>query len=832
MKLQLSQLQRRIVAILMVVFVISTNLPLTAFAAAPTVDVQVNGSSGPVTLAAGQSFTYTWTSTDATACQQTSPTTSVVGLSGSSATIDPSHAFYPSTSTPTTITITCTDGTTSVSDTVVVSLGSAPATTPSVDVTANGSNGPITLNSGDTFTYDWTSTNSTACQQTSPTATGVSLSGTSGIIDSSHAFYPGTSTPTTITITCTDGTNTATDSVVINLGSVVGSTTPTVDVKANGSDGPVTLNSGDTFTYDWTSTNATACQQISPTTTGISLSGTSGVIDSSHAFYPSTSTPTTITIVCTDGTNTATDSVVINLGSVVGSTTPTVDVKANGSDGPVVINNGDTFVYTWTSTNSTACQQTSPTTTGVSLSGSSAAIGTGHPFYPSLSTPTVITVVCTDGTNTATDSVTISLTGGSASVPTVDVKANGSDGPVIITQGDSYTYTWVSANATACQQTTPTVSGTTLSGASGPISPGHPFYPSLNSPTTITFVCTDGVNTATDSVVINLQSPSSSGGSHHHRSSSGSVTPGTVELSCPLIHDYMRIDFANDPVEVMKLQAFLKSYMGYTYVNVNGVFDQATYTAVGQFQLAYRSEILTPWGHTAPTHYVYILTLKKVNEIICQHQMPLTPDQQHEIVAFRNLLYTTGVASGPSGYAPTKKLAAAEHDYGLKDGKVVAVKDTPTSIATATTTSSVTSLASGSTSTPQTIGSVGADKGQNIHNLTSALFTFPSGVKETLQIIYEFILILIVLYIAGVVLKDVLYSDLPENVYKRFIAKWATIVLGLLIAIAVAYLVGEYALILPLLIVLIASTIWLALYNRHSKLETVYVKTAPQKKTS
>lgn len=47
----------------------------------------------------------------------------------------------------------------------------------------------------------------------------------------------------------------------------------TVDIKANGSDGPVTLNTGNTYTYSWSSTNATSCELVlpSPIPSGISI---------------------------------------------------------------------------------------------------------------------------------------------------------------------------------------------------------------------------------------------------------------------------------------------------------------------------------------------------------------------------------------------------------------------------------------------------------------------------------------------------------------------------------------------------------------------------------
>lgn len=51
-----------------------------------------------------------------------------------------------------------------------------------------------------------------------------------------------------------------------------------------------------------------------------------------------------------------------------------------------------------------------------------------------------------------------------------DIKINGSNGPVTITNGQTWNYSWVSNGATACQITTPSgVSGITLAGNDGPI---------------------------------------------------------------------------------------------------------------------------------------------------------------------------------------------------------------------------------------------------------------------------------------------------------------------------------------------------------------------------
>jgi uncharacterized repeat protein (TIGR01451 family) len=108
--------------------------------------------------------------------------------------------------------------------------------------------------------------------------------------------------------------------------------------------------------------------------------------------------------------------------------------------------------------------------------------------------------------------------------------------------------------------------------------------------------------------------------------------------SCYYLIDYLRKDFVNNPVEVKKLQVFLRDLEGYSTVQVTGVYDDQTIVALDAFQTRYAADILTPWGHKAPTSYTYILTKKKVNEIYCKRAFPVTQLQQNEIDSYRAFL--------------------------------------------------------------------------------------------------------------------------------------------------------------------------------------------------
>jgi hypothetical protein len=328
-------------------------------------------------------------------------------------------------------------------------------------------------------------------------------------------------------------------------------------------------------------------------------------------------------------------------------------------------------------------------------------------------------------------------------------------------------------------------SGITLNGASATIGSGDAFYPSTTTPVTITVSCTNGTDTATDSVVINLASstttpptvtPPSGGGGGRGGRGGRAATPAPAPLQCPLIKDYMRIDFNNDPIEVMKLQAFLKVFEGHDYVTINGVFDQATYQAVGAFQEKYMNEVLTPWGHTEATHYVYILTQKKINEIYCQTVYQLTTDQLNEIDAFRALY---------ENFGNTPDLPIVGTIDGTDD-------NLPTKL--------------------------DEDKGQ-ISQFAAAVLSFPETLRDKMQCLYEIVLILFVLYILGSIIADVLYKNRVEKSFKKFAYKWVTIVLGLIVAIALAFLLLEFCLLLPLLIALALSLLWIALYSKHDSVK-------------
>ncbi|MEN9341871.1 MAG: Glucan endo,3-beta-glucanase, putative, glu81A [Candidatus Parcubacteria bacterium] len=129
----------------------------------------------------------------------------------------------------------------------------APTPTPSfwVDIQANGGkNGPITIPYGTAEMLIWTSRGASYCYLTPGNNTDMEkgLSG-NGAFNTSNLF-----TDTTYTITCANSAGvTISDSILIKISH------PTVNLKVNDSEGPITIPSGTAVTLTWASTGATNC---------------------------------------------------------------------------------------------------------------------------------------------------------------------------------------------------------------------------------------------------------------------------------------------------------------------------------------------------------------------------------------------------------------------------------------------------------------------------------------------------------------------------------------------------------------------------------------------
>jgi uncharacterized repeat protein (TIGR01451 family) len=180
---------------------------------------------------------------------------------------------------------------------------------------------------------------------------------------------------------------------------------------------------------------------------------------------------------------------------------PTVDIKANDSDGPIDIAYNTAATLTWTSSNANSCSASGDWSGAKAVSGSES---TGN-----LTSAKTYTITCTGAGGSAVDSVTVNV--GAEPVtppasPTVDIKANNSDGPITISYNTAAALAWVSANADSCTASEDWSGTKSLSGSQ---STGN-----LTSAKTYTITCTGSGGSAFDSVTVNVgPRPYSRGGS-------------------------------------------------------------------------------------------------------------------------------------------------------------------------------------------------------------------------------------------------------------------------------------------------------------------------------
>ncbi len=120
---------------------------------------------------------------------------------------------------------------------------------PTVDLTLDSSNGPITVKSGHYVTAEWKTANATRCSTNWGSDTGTVNYGTT--------YGPVTSN-TTYTITCYNSVGqSATDSVRIIVEDPI--PTPTANLLINSRNSSFTVASGDYITMEWSTTHASRC---------------------------------------------------------------------------------------------------------------------------------------------------------------------------------------------------------------------------------------------------------------------------------------------------------------------------------------------------------------------------------------------------------------------------------------------------------------------------------------------------------------------------------------------------------------------------------------------
>jgi hypothetical protein len=265
---------------------------------------------------------------------------------------------------------------------------------------------------------------------------------------------------------------------------------PTVDIKANSSDGPITIAYNTSATLSWTSSNATSCYASGGWSGSKSISGSesTGNLTSSKTY----------TITCTGSGGSVSDSVTVNVEASTLSASLTVlpasgcaplngvDLKANVSG-------------TATGTINYKFDCTNDGTWDLEINGS-----TNNPYtatnlcnYALVGNYTAKVKVERGTATPSENTASVGVTDCSPNSPTVDIKANSSDGPITIAYNTSATLSWTSSNATSCYASG-SWSGT--KSISGSESTGN-----LTSSKTYTITCTGSGGSVSDSVTVNVE---------------------------------------------------------------------------------------------------------------------------------------------------------------------------------------------------------------------------------------------------------------------------------------------------------------------------------------
>lgn len=291
---------------------------------------------------------------------------------------------------------------------------------------------------------------------------------------------------------------------------------------------------------------------------------------------------------------------------------------------------------------------------------------------------------------------------------------------------------------------------------------------------------------------------------------------------CVYFSSYLHINKINNSQDVTKLQEFLNQFEGEKLL-VTGVFGKETYSAVVRFQEKYANDILLPWGYEKGTGYVYILTQKKINEIVCNTFFPLTSAQLQEIGDFniknavtltRDTLTT--VKTVPAEVAPISVEKAVEPMVEATTTKplIVPIKDTGASIPTEPVsnnlgTATVANIFSGNNQQVKnnqvaTLGNMARTSSQGLFSL---IFNMPENSADLLRGVLNFVFILVLVYITSNIIAHA--DDQSISIRQIRSRKLAFYSLGTAIFVPISLLLNFYILILPLIITTIALlTVW------------------------
>lgn len=488
----------------------------------PTVDLRINNNNGPITVTNGDSANLTWTSSNATSC------TASGAWSGSRAVPSGSASTGAITSSRT-WTLTCRNSAgVSRADSVtanVTGVPTAPPTPPPASPTLNLSVSPTSVQTGTAATLTWSSSNTV-----NPCVASGAWTGNKNIGGSQSTGTFSTTGNRTFTLRCNNSsgvsiTRSVTLSVTANPTPAPTPTPtapplalPTVDLRANGNGGPISVNQGTSVTLSWSVNNASACTaSANPSNSNWTGSkNNSSGSQSSGSLSPAGTK--SFTLSCSNASGTRSDRVDVNV--VVPTPTPTAapgqcqtprPFDPPGSTCAANSTSNGTITWSWApvaianqyrviiinSAGSTVSDTGFQNQSFFNCGSGTCRHTTSHlpgTQYRSRIIAREASGICTaSGFVTSTPYEVPICTG-----PTVDLRANGTNG-LNVASGTSVTLSWANTNVNSC------TASNDWSGNKTPASGGSQPSGPITATRTFTLTCTGaGGRTANDSVTVGL----------------------------------------------------------------------------------------------------------------------------------------------------------------------------------------------------------------------------------------------------------------------------------------------------------------------------------------
>jgi hypothetical protein len=309
-----------------------------------------------------------------------------------------------------------------------------------------------TVEAGESVTLMWNASNAQSCSASGGWSGSRPTSGT-------LSTAPLAAT-TSYTLNCTGSGGSASQSAEVQ----VTQPAPTISLSAS----PTTIGTGASSTLTWSAKNAQSCTASGAWKGPVATSGTwlTDALSNNSQFVLS----------CTGPGGSSSQSAIVTVTSAA----PAIKLSAS----PSTVAPGGSSTLTWSSVNATRCSASGAWSGNLASSGSqsSGPINTGSTF----------TLACTGLGGTATQSVTVSLSG---SAPTIQISAN----PSTVAAGSSTTLSWSAANTSQC-----TASGgwSGSKPATGSQSSG-----AVQAATTYTLTCTGPGGSASQATTVSVKSP-------------------------------------------------------------------------------------------------------------------------------------------------------------------------------------------------------------------------------------------------------------------------------------------------------------------------------------